>query len=600
MKKQRIFFISIKWKISLALISISSVIIFLFILMATSTFESDKISYLFDFFQLKVNSQASQIGDRLSRVLFNAKSVLTSVQVGSRQLTPMGVELFNSMEDIKGLRVYSSLSHDPILQITKENYALPAQDDKRAFESTPSLEMISQKDESNYRIAFQLSTTKSIKVLIKLNVEIFISISDFLSDRAGQGIIFLTLKNKILARQGPTTYSDHLINSVVETSLQQRNKSGQSSLIKVGNREYLLSYAQVPFKDLTVFYLEDKESAFQALNILAKRSTVFALFAFFILGIVSLFTSSNLTRHIQSLTIAAKNIGKGNLETQFEIKSNDEIGVLAKTFAAMATDIKRLILETKDKERMAHELKTAQFVQSHLFPHEFSHSYGNVKVAGKHLTSTECGGDWWYYFSYGENVFVAIADATGHGTPAAMITAVSRSIFVRFEESPTHLEDMVADWSKAIACCSGQRIFMTATLIQINMKTGQYKIINASHEHPIKIAKKECRALVLPISPILGDVIALKKKPLHVYQGQLENGDRLLLYTDGIWDIKTKTDAKLSERRFYKTIEEINYKSKEINKFMGQLFGYIESTQGENDFTDDIAAVVIEYSEENS
>ena len=65
---------------------------------------------------------------------------------------------------------------------------------------------------------------------------------------------------------------------------------------------------------------------------------------------------------------ATRQVIQGNFNIQVDIKSQDEIGSLGKSFNIMATEVARLIIETAEKSRMETELKTAKTVQETLFP----------------------------------------------------------------------------------------------------------------------------------------------------------------------------------------------------------------------------------------
>jgi sigma-B regulation protein RsbU (phosphoserine phosphatase) len=359
----------------------------------------------------------------------------------------------------------------------------------------------------------------------------------------------------------------------------------------------LISYSPTLFSNLSVIYIEPKESAFKALNVLTQKSILFSLFSFFIIGIIAILSSRHLTGSILKLTSAAEEFGQGHLNVELKIDSRDEVGRLAKTFSKMAEDIKKLLIETQDKERMALELKTAQYVQSYLFPQQPEAKINKIQIHGQHLTSTECGGDWWHYFSIDQDLYIIIADATGHGTPAALITAASRSLFVEFEKSPRDLTSMASNWSQAVAQCSGQKIYMTAQLMKINTLTGHYEIINASHELPFKTNSVDGKFEICPLvpGPSLGEIKKITQQSWKVERGILGPGERFIFYTDGIWDVKTASGQKLSDRRFLSQLDKLKRQHSDQLGFINGLFDYIKKTQEDRAFIDDIAFVVVDH-----
>ena len=128
--------------------------------------------------------------------------------------------------------------------------------------------------------------------------------------------------------------------------------------------------------------------------------------------------------HLNTLFTATQRIAEGNFETKVEIPSSDEIGALSDSFNFMSDEITRFMGEMKEKARLENEVKVAQLVQSSFFPND-DITIGPVDISAFYQPASECGGDWWGYVE-DENVLVLIiADATGHGVPAALLTATA-------------------------------------------------------------------------------------------------------------------------------------------------------------------------------
>jgi len=96
-----------------------------------------------------------------------------------------------------------------------------------------------------------------------------------------------------------------------------------------------------------------------AVGLLSKRILSIAIVAvLFSLGLTNLLTFY-LVKPINILTKAANEVASGNLETKTEIKRNDEIGILSKTFDEMVEKLKQLD-ELKDSfvSSVSHELRS--------------------------------------------------------------------------------------------------------------------------------------------------------------------------------------------------------------------------------------------------
>lgn len=69
------------------------------------------------------------------------------------------------------------------------------------------------------------------------------------------------------------------------------------------------------------------------------------------------------------------------------------------------------VRELAEKQRMATELEIASTIQNALFPKP-TYEDSSIKIKGDYRTSSECGGDWWYYSLVGDKIYFFIGDAT--------------------------------------------------------------------------------------------------------------------------------------------------------------------------------------------
>jgi sigma-B regulation protein RsbU (phosphoserine phosphatase) len=292
------------------------------------------------------------------------------------------------------------------------------------------------------------------------------------------------------------------------------------------------------------------------------------------------------------LTAASIEVGQGNLDYQIAIESRDEVGILAKTFQQMIQQIKKLLRETAEKVRMEQELITASWVQESLFPHIRRFEMGSFRFAADHMSSSECSGDWWHYFHRGEDLFIIIGDATGHGTSAALVTAASRAVFSHLETTECSLEEMAMSWNRAIIKGSSQKLFMTAQLLQINSRTGHYRMINLSHELPFRLTNN-MNLDVEPLSVLapLGRNLDIQ---LKVDEGSLDAGAMLLLYTDGLFAIENVDGKKMNERTFLRRMSKIQLSDFNAEDVLGGIFSIVKEFRSGESLLDDIAILVIE------
>lgn len=533
---------SIKWKITLSLIIVSLCLVSIYIFTATRVFESDKISYIFDEQQNKIQLQVQKFNQAIdssiwfARLLFKDQSVTEKKNDQEILLKNQnfidGIFSFNySEKTIEPFFVKTPDLHIDVDTIyTKINYK--------------KTHVIYYKDDFFIAsIPLRHEANKVLLLLIQWKPESNESANT-------QNFFFENLtpiKTNGTDYINPTQASEVIKNFIATTS----DISSTTTKIKMNGSSYLSSFAKTNHDGLNFVSLTDEKDALLALNELYNKSIVFLIISALITFVVSLLLSNSLTYRINQLTDLATEIGKGNFDIAFDEKSTDEVGILSRAFGKMGTEIKKLFAEKIEKDRMERELKNAGIIQDKLFPVEKNKKYSNYLVSGFYITSTECGGDWWHYYKYNDDLFLVIADATGHGTPAALVTSASNAVFAYLRKKESTLEELVDVWDDVVYSTSKGEVLMTAQICRLHMPTGKGELINLGHEPPVLfIAEKKTGSyIMLPPNYSLGERKNSSKK---IQTFELNPGDHLLLYTDGVQASMFREKQEMSEKQILK------------------------------------------------
>ncbi|MCB1058335.1 MAG: HAMP domain-containing protein, partial [Acidobacteria bacterium] len=124
------------------------------------------------------------------------------------------------------------------------------------------------------------------------------------------------------------------------------------------------------------------------------------LIALALLGILPF--SAHLTRHLTALTRGAERIAAGDLQARVAVRSENEIGQLARSFNHMTASIERLIADSKERQRLESELAIAQEVQAQLFPRE-APRLPSFEVLGVCRPARAVSGDFYDYVRLSEH-----------------------------------------------------------------------------------------------------------------------------------------------------------------------------------------------------
>ncbi len=139
---------------------------------------------------------------------------------------------------------------------------------------------------------------------------------------------------------------------VLQKVLENRNTSGEIYL--GGERYYFISYGAGEEKMTTISILPLKV-LFENIGELRNKFLVIGILAGVSAFIASFYLSGRLCGNLKSLTESMEEVRKGNLNIHSEIRSRDEVGILATSFNEMMDRIRILLEEVKIRERLKRE-----------------------------------------------------------------------------------------------------------------------------------------------------------------------------------------------------------------------------------------------------
>ncbi|QDV38637.1 PP2C family protein-serine/threonine phosphatase [Tautonia plasticadhaerens] len=183
------------------------------------------------------------------------------------------------------------------------------------------------------------------------------------------------------------------------------------------------------------------------------------------------------------------------------------------------------------------ELNRVAEIQRSLLP-KILPDIPHLSVAAHYQTSQWAGGDYYDFFELSDGKWgLLIADVSGHGTPAAVMMAITHAVahgHPGHPDPPSKLLEHVNDRLSRLYTADGAA-FVTAFYAIFDPATRTLSYANAGHNPP---RLKRCS------DGSIGGLDAVGGLPLGVFPGiqyeqataPLTPGDQLVLYTDGITD----------------------------------------------------------------
>ncbi len=274
---------------------------------------------------------------------------------------------------------------------------------------------------------------------------------------------------------------------------------------------------------------------------------------FLLLGIaLAFFQSRRISRPITRLTEQATRIADGDLTSRVEIHASDEIGKLSRGFNHMADRIAALLDETAQKAVLERELEVARIIQETLVPPSEVFQAGALQLASHYQPASVCGGDFWTYQVRPDGcTMLVIGDVTGHGVPAALITAAAvgclESIIAMGQQIEPPIRILNALNRAIYASGHRQQLVMTCHVAVLDPKTGLLHYANAAHTFPYVIGENHEMNVLGFASARLGDSLEATFKQRSY---QLQQGDYLVWYTDGAYECWNSEKEQWGDRRF--------------------------------------------------
>lgn len=564
--------------------------------LSVKSFKDDKIAYIFE----TNTNMAGQFTEQLSREIQSVnQSLLSYVNEYSKNgafsesptdLIPdssilSGVQIFN-LKDNNSLSMTGSIKKAAANLLEPENQQLKAavlrsaQANKEFFYANEHLYFL-------YRYDVGENT--------------FVILSFFRSDSLAQFFDIGSSYKCFLVNTGGEVFlkdagssADFLSAnfSKLPENIEFRNGSGTSKIQSDSKESWLLTAAQTPLNGIKLLMFVNESTALAALNQIVRKAILIFIILSAAIVIIGIISANYITNRLNRLSEHTAKITEGDFDHFLEAKGNDEVSELINHFNKMTGKLKDLMIATAHKSRMETELKTAQAVQEVLFP-KSEYSSERVEIQGHYQSASECGGDWWHYFENDEVIHFWIADATGHGVSAALLTSAAKSSVTLIEVMGLTAVENMKLLNKSICSVSKEKLMMTCFHGIYNKKTQVLSYVNSSHEPPILFKNSETvyskgNLIFLndSVDSRLGAAINTEFTPNEY---QLNTGDRIYFYTDGVIDIVNLKGTALGERGHFKNlIQTLNAKNdlpSTMRSFSDALEQYREQTELYDDVT---------------
>jgi sigma-B regulation protein RsbU (phosphoserine phosphatase) len=197
-----------------------------------------------------------------------------------------------------------------------------------------------------------------------------------------------------------------------------------------------------------------------------------------------------------------------------------------------------------------HELKIAAEMQRALLP-ERQYKGAGFEIAAASIPCRTIGGDFFDYFELPNGAFgFALGDVTGKGPPAALLAAELQGVLAAHSYAGGTPADTVTRVNQVLARRPVEARFATL-LYAVLSSGGSLTYCNAGHNLPLLVSRRGVQRLDTG-GLILG---AFKQATFEEGVVQLDSGDVLVVFSDGVTDALSTDGAEFGDERLQSCVE---------------------------------------------
>jgi serine phosphatase RsbU (regulator of sigma subunit) len=259
--------------------------------------------------------------------------------------------------------------------------------------------------------------------------------------------------------------------------------------------------------------------------------------------------------------------------------------------AALAIENASLFEEALEKRRLEDEMAVAREIQQSLLPHEFP-QLDWASIYGFNQPARQVGGDYYDVFlSAAGDLDFAVGDVSGKGVPASLVMSTLQSSFLAESSAQDDLAKVCERVNEFLVRRTSPERYATFFAGRLRADGG-FVYVNAGHNPPLLLRGAECHRLTgggLPLGLFRGRTYELQ-------QMQLEAGDLLLCYTDGVTEAYDPAENEFGEERLLDVVR--GNIDDDVRSLCEKVFAALaEFSRGLHNPHDDITLVTVRYTD---
>lgn len=308
--------------------------------------------------------------------------------------------------------------------------------------------------------------------------------------------------------------------------------------------------------------------------------------AFALVGIVPI--SHRMTQHLRTLTAGVRQLAGGDFATRVPVRSSDEFGTLAASFNQMAADLERHQALVVEQERLRGELALSRQIQTEMLPRGPLRST-IAEIAGVSVPAREVGGDFFNYFDLADGrLALLVGDVSGKGVSAALLMANAQATLRARLPVETDLAALADMFDRELDRNTPRNVYLTLFMGILEKDGRVLRYVNAGHNPQFLIRRRG------PIEPLSSTGLPIALYAGHGYSEtsiQLEHGDLLFFYTDGLVEAENAEGDMFGAERLQQLLADVQ--SRDIDAILAQVEERVREFRGQVEPFDDATMMAL-------
>ncbi|MEJ2457544.1 MAG: PP2C family protein-serine/threonine phosphatase [Novosphingobium sp.] len=247
---------------------------------------------------------------------------------------------------------------------------------------------------------------------------------------------------------------------------------------------------------------------------------------------------------------------------QISRSRGDEVGSLAEAMAGMIARLQRYLVEvevaTAARERVEGELSAARDIQIGMLPRKFPPfpDRKDLDVFALLEPAKQVGGDLYDYFLIdADRLFFVVGDVSGKGVPAALFMAMTTTLFKAHAMAGGSIGEIMERVNTELARDNAAEMFVTIFAGVLDVRTGTIEYSDGGHEAPFIVRRS---GAVERLEKHQGMALGVfEEVPFKTGHFSLEEGDALVLFTDGVSEATGADDELYTTGRIADALAEV-------------------------------------------